>query len=364
MGTLTKYHLKEYSFYTLVFYLIFSILITLIQGILRLQKFIDLSPPFHKIVQFFILMYFQLIPFTLPLASFMGVIFAIHRFKEDRELLGFYSLGFSTKDLVKPLVLFGILAFILVFIFNFWVLPLSKRTLRLMKYQLMKAEFSKPFPSKKPIPIASNYVLYVKRDKRRKGKHELKYVFLYNQANKNTYLFVAENGTLIPREKTLILENGWSFSLEEKKTIGIIRFKRYQFKLPLKTVNSKPSFSRGEQTLKELTQKIKKSKPGSTDYYSYLDEYWSRFLYPLSIFFLIFEGFVIARWIGTSHKFLLFFIGVGSYTLFYIFYDLFLSLGKNGRLTPPYNFLIFYIVTFFVLLIQILIFSRKKEVYL
>lgn len=363
--TLTKYHFKEYIFYTFIFYAIFSILITLIQGIFRLQKFITFNPLFHQIILFFILIYLQLIPFCLPLASFLGVMFAVHRFKEDRELLGFYSLGFCTKDLIIPLILFGILIFFLVFVFNFWILPNSKHTLKLMKYELMKAQFNKSFPSKKPIPIASNYVLYVEKDKKTPQKHKFKEVLLYNQVNKKTYLFISKTGILIPNKRIFILKNGWCFSLEnKKKLIEIIRFKTYQFKISLKGVKSHPSFSRGEQTFSELKYKIKTLKPGSLDYYSYLDEYWSRFLYPLSIFFLIFEAFIIAQNLSTSYKFLLFFIGIGCYTLFYVFYDLFLSLGKNGTIPPPYNFLVFYGITYLTLLLQIFVFSRKKEVYL
>ena len=86
-----KYHLREYFFYTFTFFVIFSVIITLIQGVNKLQGFLELNPSLKVIFQIFIFIFLQLLSFVYSLSAFMGVLFAIHRLKYEKEVLAFYS---------------------------------------------------------------------------------------------------------------------------------------------------------------------------------------------------------------------------------------------------------------------------------
>ena len=122
-----KYHLREYFFYTFTFFVIFSVIITLIQGVNKLQGFLELNPSLKVIFQIFIFIFLQLLSFVYSLSAFMGVLFAIHRLKYEKEVLAFYSLGFSFRDFLKPLLIFSLISVIITFLFHFFLLPWAKK---------------------------------------------------------------------------------------------------------------------------------------------------------------------------------------------------------------------------------------------
>ena len=360
MKTFIKYHIKEYFFYTFLFFGVFSVLITLVQGILKLQKFIELAPSFHEIIHFFVLMYFELVSFSLPLAGFMGILFAIHRMKDDKELLGFLSLGFSFFDLFKPLFLFALLLGGITFFFHFWILPYSKKYLKIMKYELLKKQMTRPFPAKAPVPITSKDVLYLQQDQKKNGIHKLKRVFLYQQGKKRTYIFIANSAKININKRRMILYQGWGFS-SSNSVKEVFKFDEYGFFLPLQKLPPKPSFSRGEHTFFELKKAISSMKKGTKDYYAYLTEYWGRFFYPLSVIFLSIQAFFMGVKVKTSHRFALFFSGVGVYLAFYILFDTTASFAKNGRIEPILSFISFYLVVFTLLIFEGILFLKKKR---
>ncbi len=360
MKIFLKYQLKEYFFYTFSFFFGFSVIITLIKGIFTLQKFIELNPSLFHIFIIFILIFLQFISFIYPLSAFMGVIFAIYRLKDEKELLAFYSLGFSLKDFLKPLSIFMVISFIITFVANFWVLPWAKRTQKIIKIDLIKKQFKHPFPVKKPISLGNNYVLYVKKSQKKGDIHKFKKVFLFKKTGDKKMLFLTKEGYLSVKDNIFELDQGWAFSLDKEENIEVLKFKNYKFLIPLKKLTSIPSFSRGERPFLELKKELEKIPSKTSRYYRYLTEYYSRILYPLSIIFLILQGFLLGLYLKSTHKFLIFFISMGVYIIFYLAYKFLVSLGENGKLYPLLSFLGFYILVSFLLFIEIAILKKKR----
>jgi len=354
-----RYFLKEYFTYTGIFFAVFSLLISLVMGILKLQKFINLNPTGGDILRFFFYMYLELVSFCLPLAGFMGSLFCIHRLKEDREILALYTLGFSFRDLLKPVFVFSLLLFLITFFFHFYVLPFSKRSVKLMKFNLFRQGLLKAFPSKRPLTLASHYVLYVKKDEENSGIHEFEKVLLFDKLSNKTYIFVSKRGKLSVFKKRFLLLNGWGFSLAKDGKVEVMKFKEYGFFLPIGNLEKTPSFSKGELLSSELLKKIKNLRRGTAEYYAYLTEYLNRYFFPLSVFFLVFQGFIIAMWLNTSHRFALFSIGVGIYLSYYILFNLFQSLAKTGKLEPLLSFSLFYLLIGLTLVLEFCFYRLK-----
>ncbi len=360
MKVFLKYQLKEYFLYTFSFFFGFSIIITLIKGIFTLQKFIDLNPNLLNILEVFVLIFFQFIPFIYPLSAFMGVIFSIYRLKDEKELLAFYSLGFSLKDFLRSLSVFVFISFIITFLANFWLLPWSKRTEKIIKVGLIKKQINQPFPVKKPIPLGRNYILYVKFSQKKGDIHRFKRVFLLKKCRNKRMIFITRAGYLSIGKDIFELNQGWGFSLDKDNNLEVLKFKDYRFLIPLKKFKSIPYFSRGEKTFSELKKALKKIPPKTSEYYKYLKEYYSRLLYPFSIIFLILQAFLLGFWLRSSHKFLVFFIGIGVYLIFYLIYQFLVSLGENGKIYPLFSFLIFYGFMSLVILLELMFLKKKK----
>ncbi len=360
-----RYHLREYFFYTLTFFIIFGIIITLVQGILKLQDILVLNPSIKVIFQFFIFMYFQLISFIYTLSAFMGVLFAIHRLKYEKEILAFCSLGFSLRDFLKPLFIFSIISLLITFLAHFFLLPWSKRNVKLIRIALVKARIKKPFPEKRPISFGKNYFLYVLKSKKKNKIHFFKNIFLLKmkQEGKKGF-FIAQEGSYAPKEKFFTLVNGWGIFVDSRNNIEVLRFSDYKFRLNIKNLEKGLYFKRGEKSFSELKKELKRLKPGTPKYFKYFEEYYERFFFPISVVFLILQAFFLGIYIKTSHRFLLFFIGIVVFLIFYIGYSFFASLGENGKLFPLWSYSIFYILIYFMLIFQLFILKKKRELYL
>ena len=363
MKIFLKYHLKEYFFYTLSFFLIFSVIITLIQGIIKLQEFLDFNPSFYIFFQIFIYSFFQFLSFIYVLSLFIGILFAIHRLKYEREIIAFYSLGYSFKDFLKTLFIFSIISLIITFLAHFYLLPWAKRELKIIKIELIKAKIEAPFLEKIPISLGSDYYLYVSHAQKRQNTHYFKNIFLIEKKPQKKGFFISKEGFLSPQQKNFFLSEGWGFFISSDN-IEVFKFGNYKFEINLKRLEEMPYFKRGEKTFSELKKDLKDLKPGTRDYFSYFKEYYQRFFFPLSAVFLIFQAFLLGFFIRTSHRFFLFFIGILVFLLFYIIYNFFSSLGENGNIYPFWSFLIFYFIMFILLLIEYFIFYKHKELYL
>lgn len=361
MKIFLKYILKEVIFYTLIFWLIFSVMVSLIKGVLAIEEIIDLNPSLGNIFKVMGLVFSQLISFTLPLSSFMGVLFAMHRFSLEREILGFFCLGFSLKDFLKPLIIFSLIMFFLTFLAHFFLLPYAKRQQKLLEMELVKAQAEKQeIQAKKPIFLEKQYLLYVKDSEKKKNSTQIKEVFLldYKDPQKKS-VFLSRRGELFSDKNLLVLYNGSGFFLEKDSNLEVLKFKSYYIKIVLNTQTQKLYFTRGEQTIKELKQKIETLDKNSKDYFRYLTEYYHRYAYSFSVIFLIFSAFLINFYLITSHKFWIFLIGIIYYLLYYLFYNFSISLSETGKLHPLIAFLIFYGCLSFFIIIEFLFIKKR-----
>lgn len=365
MNTFFKYHLREYLFYTFSFFIIFSSIITLIQGIIKLQEILDLNPSFEIMFKFFVLVYFQLLSFIYTLSAFMGVLFAIHRFKFEKEVLAFYSLGFSLKDFLKPLIIFSLISLAITFLMHFFLLPWAKRNAKLIQISLIKAQIENPFVEKRPISLGKEYYLYVLKSKKEDQTQIFKNIFLLTRTQEGKRgFFISQNGSYSLKENLFTLVKGWGIFIDPQNNIEVLKFDNYKFRLERKNLEEGFYFKRGEKSFSELREDLRKIKPGTSQYFRYLEEYYQRFFFPLLAFFLVFQAFFLGIYIKTSHRFLLFFIGIAVFLIFNITYSFFSSLGENGKIFPLWSFLIFYFIVSFLLIFQFFAFKKLKEAYL
>uniref|UniRef100_A0A7V4JPH4 YjgP/YjgQ family permease n=1 Tax=Thermodesulfobacterium geofontis TaxID=1295609 RepID=A0A7V4JPH4_9BACT len=361
-----KYHIKEYTFYTFSFFIIFSAIITLVQGIIKLQTFLDLNPSFKIIFQLFILIFFQLLSFIYNLSVFMGVLFAIHRLKYEKEVLAFCSLGFSLKEFMKPLFIFSLISLIMIFLAHFFLSPWSKRKIKEIQIELVKAQAKKSFPEKRPIALGKDYSLYVRKSELRDKVHYFKNIFFLKREKEGKKgFFIAQEGSYSPEENIFTLIKGWGIFVDPQNNIEVLKFGDYKFRLDMKTFEEERLyFKRGEKSFSELKEEIKKLKPGTSNYFRYFNEYYQRFFFPLSVLFLAFQAFFLSIYLKTSYRFLLFFVGITAFLIFFIFYNFFSSLGENGKIFPLWSFVIFYLLISILLVFQYVGLKRKRELCL
>lgn len=133
------YILKQLFFTTVLVACILIGTLWIVQSL----KFFDLVLKSQEsFFSFFSLMVFalpDLLVIIIPIAVFVAVLFVYHRLHNDREMSVFYAAGFSTWDIARPALKFGIAATFLIYVINIFVLPWSFQKMRDLEYHLKKA---------------------------------------------------------------------------------------------------------------------------------------------------------------------------------------------------------------------------------
>jgi LPS export ABC transporter permease LptF len=164
----------------------------------------------------------NVIAFTSPLAILTGIVIGFGRIQGDSELVAMRAAGISTRHLVVPCLIFGILLSGLALYVNLYSVPAAAATLRksLLKAAIYKVEspvepgvFTTDFP---------NFIIYVREGNTTEGVWEK--VFLYSKATDgNTRLITASRGRIdAENEKTeLVLQDAVVTNLNSVIGMGV-----------------------------------------------------------------------------------------------------------------------------------------------
>lgn len=362
MQTLYLYFLKELFLNTLSFFISFSLLLTLLMGTFNLRELFELNPSLLTIFKVYLFTFGQIIPFVLPLSSFMAELFTLQRQKEEKELLALFSLGYTLKDLFKPLLFYIFIIFFLTFLSQFYFSPLSKRALKEEQMALAQRSLSLEIQPKRPYPLGKTLYLYVGESEKKDSQTFLKRVILLEKSEQGEKrgLYLAKEGTFDLKNGTFHLTEGYLFLQEGLKNFEILNFKEYFFQLHPEALKKEDLyFKRGELTFKELKKALKELKPGTEKYFRYLSEYYQRLFYGLSVISFLLQGLFLSLFLKPYSRFLLFLSGLLFYLLFYALYSFFISLGESGKLNPLLSHLLFNALFGGLILLQA--YSLKKR---
>jgi lipopolysaccharide export system permease protein len=355
------YILRELFLHTALFFTFFLVLLTLIMGTLNLKSILDLNPDFIFIVQFYFFTSFQLFSFLFPLSSFLSILFTFQRLKEERELLALFSLGYTLQDFFKPFFIYTIVLFLAVFFSQIYLTPKAKRIIKEAQIELARNLLESSIRPKTPISLTQNLYLYVSEAEEKNSTYYLRRVILLERrdlTHQGTYL--AKEALLDLKNGFFLLKDGFCFIHSKYRDTEILKFKEYSFNISRESFKKPDLYiKRGEMSLSELKEEIKKAKPQSERYYRYLSEYYHRIVYAFSVFPLLFQALMLSFIFKPQSRFLLFLIGLSFYLLFYFLYNFFVSLGENGKLFPLYSHLFFNGLLLLLLFFEVALLRKR-----
>ncbi|MEN8223442.1 MAG: LptF/LptG family permease [Acidobacteriota bacterium] len=187
----------------------------------------------------------DLLAFTIPMATLMGVLAGMSRMSTDSEIVALRTMGISNFRILRPIIMFSILTWLISSVLIMYVAPESNFQFQKLKTRIMLSRamsnikprtFNREFPT---------YVLYFNDIDNR--TNEWKDVFLYSRSdNKRDNIILAKKGKLIQdkdkRQSYFALKNATLHSFE-KKTPG----KNYFTTSHLNTSEEIPEFTNIKQ---------------------------------------------------------------------------------------------------------------------
>ena len=279
----------------------------------------------------------NLINVTLPFIIIFGLVLAFVKFDKDREIVAIYSLGLSTEELKKPLILLLLIAIGIYFFLNFILSPYSYDIFKKKEFELRNSiEFNKINISNF-IKLNNDLVIDFENNNQRFED------ILINFKNEENNIIYAKTGTIKDKDDRLIftLFNGFKLAVKNEE-IEKLKFENYKIDFPNKRKDTYTNFDKNTIGIFELVKFEKKN------YRTIVLQRISDTLIILS--FILYFYFYIIKSNNYTHKNFLIFI---VFTIFFLLTDNFLE-----NLNFNFSVLIFLNLSN-VLLIHILGFSLK-----
>jgi len=357
------YHIKEFLFYTFIIFFLVLLFVGTIRATLAFAELTQFDLSLSNILLIFFTSFGEISAFSLLFASYLSVLFVVQRMKYEREILGFFSLGYSLKDFLKTIFLFSFFAFLFLLFLTIGVVPKSKRMQKELKINLFKSMIESKIPERSPFPIGKETFLYVKKTIEN-STVRLYDVFLLEESHDKRGIYRAKSGIFDQKNGKLSLEDGSAFFLDQKGRLEIIKFKYYEVSLKVEELKKEDYYiKRGEMSLKELKYYIQKESD-KKKIYRYMAELYGRFFFPLTSFLLLIQAFFLGLIIHAPQRTLLFIIGSLFYFLFFGFYNFCTSLSEAGKFHPLVGFIFFFVGTSLIIGISYGYIIRKGIAYL
>ncbi len=284
MSRSTLYVIKEIS----SSFLFISIILTSIAWLTQALRYLDLFTSENVAASDYFFYIILLIPkianITIPISMFISVIFILNRMRGDSELLIYWSAGRSNRNiLLKPILLFSSVLFVLQLILTILVIPSSSLELRNkitdirsggVDYNILK--------EKKFISPVKNLTIFIQEIK---GEEFSGLLIQDDKDQLKPVTYIAEKGKFkkIDNNSYLVLLNGFMQILnKENEEISEIQFEFYELDLT-------PYYEKGikdiypdEMSSQYLIKKIKNNKNDSEEF----AVFQNRLIGPLYIFVL------------------------------------------------------------------------------
>ena len=288
MSRFTTYAIKEITSSFLFLAILVSGIIWLGQGLRHIDLLTSNNVSIETYSSYIILLLPKIILITLPICTFLAVLFNLNRLRNDSELIIIGSSGKSERDiLIKPIIIFTSVIFFILLIFSNYITPSSLKEIR---YKIVDIRSSgihiSLLKEKKFVSPIKHLTIFLQE----KEGRNLSGLLIHDQSNSdNPQTYIAENGEFISSNdiKILRLFNG-SIQIYDKNNnrISEIAFETYDLNLMRYEKEEGIVFYSDELSNFEIIESLKNKSIES--YSKYEKESFavlhSRFINPFYIF--------------------------------------------------------------------------------
>lgn len=189
----------------------------------------------------------------LPITTFVVVQFVYHRLSGDREIIVMRAAGISSFALAKPGMICALIATILCYLLNIWIVPASYHSFRKFEYKIRNKMAAFMLQEGVFTNVSDNLTVYIK-SKDHNGI--LKGILVEDDrqpTNKATILAESGNIVIINDKPQVVLLNG-SREVIDKKTgrLNVLNFERNTIDLSSNKEQSSRLKDATEMSLYEL----------------------------------------------------------------------------------------------------------------
>ena len=204
----TTYAIKEFTSSFLFLSVLLSGILWLGQGLRHIDLLTTNNVSVGTYITYVMLLLPKIILLTFPICIFLAILFSLNRLRNDSELIIFATSGRSeTNILIKPVIFFSSVIFIVILFFSLLVTPNSLKEIRYKIIDIRSAGVHiSLLKEKKFISPSKNLTIFVQKKK----DNDIFGLLIHDQSNAVPQTYIAEKGKFISinNRKFIKLFNG------------------------------------------------------------------------------------------------------------------------------------------------------------
>jgi lipopolysaccharide export system permease protein len=280
---------------------------------------------------------------TIPISVLVAVVVTFNQFSADHELVVMKSCGWSFTYLLRPILLFSFLAYLVTNAIIFYALPVGNQALKQMIFDIIKTRANIDIKPNVFNRDFDNMVLMVKE---KNGQNSFNGVFIADSSLKGaTKIILSEEGFILTDPANLRIQlqlrNGSIHDLAKKGAdYQIMKFDRYDLTLDIPGTNQlkkKQILKPREMSVTELQNRIKKNDKRKVKDQLEKVELSKRFSIPFTCILFGIIGVPLGITSQRSGKSGGFIFAIFIILIYYVSLVLLQNFGRSGVINPYFS---------------------------
>ena len=275
---------------------------------------------------------------TIPMATLMASVVTFNQFSAHNEWIAMKACNLSFLDLMKPVLGFSIVAYILANIVMFWALPWGNQSYKVLVYDIIKNRANVDI---KPNVFNRDFKDLILMVKEHQNNSVLKGVFIADTSKPEApQIITSEEGVIFSDRKTLKIQlklnNGTIHELSNKGSdYQTLNFDRYDINLSMpdtERLEQKALVGNRELSFSKILEKIEEMKEKGLPSSGPEVELSKKFSIPFTCLLFAFLGAPLGIKSSRSGKSGSFGITLGVIMVYYVGLIMTQNLGRIGKI--------------------------------
>lgn len=340
MKTLNRYLIKEITvpFFLSLFIFTFVLLLDRMMKLIELVVGRGVHPA--DIGMLFIYIIPSFLTLTIPMSFLLALLLAFGRLSSDGEVTAMKASGVSLYQMLIPVSVLSVLAYIMTFYLFLYALPWGNQSFRVKVFDIASARASTAIKEGVFNDDFEGIVLYV--EKFENAGERMQGIMIYDQREKEEYTIFARDGSILSDPEamtvTMYLKNGEIHKVGKGLSYDRVAFSTYDMRLNFKGPASgkKGEVSKGdrEMTLAELRERVAELKARGENHGPYDVEIYKKFAIPFACIVFGLIGAPLGIQSKRSGRAWGFSLSLAIFLVYYISLTGGESLGDRGVIPP------------------------------
>lgn len=318
---LDRYVIKELliPFFLGLFILTFLILV---HQLLRLMELIiDKGVDILSVAEIFLYLLPSFFLVTIPMAVMLASIMTFNRLSSDNEIIALKSAGIGFSRVIRPAVVFALMASLLTLSMGIMAQPWSGGAFKSLSINILKQRASIGLEEGKFNGTFSNMIFYVES---MPSFTELQGVFIYDLRNPQMPVTIVAKGGVLksnPASETIelqLLDGRLHRRSKNIENYQRMTFASYDLKFDFSSFEQNPGASLESPTYSEIKKQVEASNGEDVKALRLLSEFYKNFSFSLASFLFAIVGVPLGIISGRMGRLGGFAVGVGIITLYYL----------------------------------------------